>query len=207
MVDGKEIEAHLDSGNPGIFDIPFSLKDEFKFKAEPEEAGTTRTPVASFKTWEATLDGEIKIGGVIYRNPDIHLVEGFPYVNVGYQILKDLKTTIDKKNSLIKFERSASSNVTLILEKHIEAENELTGWYGNGERRVFIENDEMYLQRGNAPKLKLVRIKDDEYEMVFNMPVMNELPNVRFERDESDNVTGLTFVFKDGREEFVEKEN
>jgi len=207
LIDGKKIEAHLDSGNPGLFDIPFSLKDEFKFKAEPEEAGTISTPVASFKTWEATLDGEIKIGGIVYRNPDIHLVEDFPYVNVGYQILKDLKTTIDKNNSLIKFEKSSLTNINETNEDYYAEENELTGLYGGGERKVLIENGEMYLQRGNAPKLKLVKIKEDIYEMVFNMPVMNELPNVRFERDESDNVTGLTFMFQDGREEFVEKDN
>ncbi|MDH3267431.1 MAG: retroviral-like aspartic protease family protein [Ignavibacteria bacterium] len=207
LIDGKKIEAHLDSGNPGMFDIPFSLKDEFKFKAEPKEAGTISTPVASFKTWGATLDGEIKIGGVTYRNPGIHLVEGFLYANVGYRILKDLKTTIDKKNNLIKFEKSSSTNINETNEDYHAEENEFTGLYGGGVRRVLIENGEMYLQRGNAPKLKLVKIKEDIYEMVFSMPVNNELPNVRFERDESDNVTGLTFMYLDGREEFVEKDN
>ena len=57
-----------------------------------------------------------------------------------------------------------------------------------------------------APKLKLVKVKDDEYKMVFNMPVRNELPDVRFERDETNKVTGLTFVFKDGRKDFVKKD-
>ena len=118
-----------------------------------------------------------------------------------------MKTTIDKKNNLIKFEKSSLSNIDETNKDSHAEKNELTGLYGGGERKVLIENGEMYLQRGNAPKLKLVKIKADIYEMVFNMPVKNELPNVRFERDESDNVTGLTFMFQDGREEFVEKDN
>lgn len=57
-----------------------------------------------------------------------------------------------------------------------------------------------------AAKLKLEKIKDDLYKMLFDLPVMNELPNVRFERDENNKVTGLTFIFKDGREEFMKKD-
>lgn len=42
--------------------------------------------------------------------------------------------------------------------------------------------------------------------MVFSMPVRNELPNVRFERDETNEVTGLAFVLKNGRKDFVKKD-
>lgn len=64
----------------------------------------------------------------------------------------------------------------------------------------------MFLKRGGASKLKLLKVKDDEYKLVFDMPVRNELPNVRFKRDETNKVTGLTFVFKDGREDSVKKD-
>ena len=62
------------------------------------------------------------------------------------------------------------------------------------------------MQRGGAPKLKLVKIGHDIYQMVFDMPVRNELPDVRFDRDDSHSVIGITFMFKDGREDFVEKD-
>ncbi len=206
LIDGNKLEAHLDSGNPGGFDIPFDLKGKLTFKKEPTEAGVINTPVASFKKWKATLDGEIKIGSVIYKNPEVNLVEGFPYVNLGYQLLKDLRTTIDRKNSLIKFEKLASVIGKTEKEDLQSEKNDFTGWYGGHERKIFVENGEMFLQRGNAPKLKLVKIKEDKYEMVFHMPVRNELPNVRFERNSSHKVTGLTFVFKDGREDFFKKD-
>jgi len=206
LIDGKKIETHLDSGNPGLFDIPYSKKDQFSFKTEPKEDGTINTPVASFKKWKATLDGKIKIGNIIYNNPDVQLVEGFKTANVGYQILKDLKTTIDQNNNLIKFERSISITENKMFTEPWEVENDFTGFYAKGERKIFIEDGEMYLRRGNAPKLKLVKLKDDEYEMVFYKPVNNELPIIRFERDENSKVRGLAFLFKDGREEFVEKD-
>ncbi|MBT8387150.1 MAG: hypothetical protein KJO12_07030, partial [Ignavibacteria bacterium] len=126
--------------------------------------------------------------------------------NVGYQILKDLKTTIDQKNNLIKFERSISKTDNKLLSESGEVENDFTGFYAKGERKIFIEDGEMCLRRGNALKLKLVKLKDDDYEMVFNKPVNNELPIIRFERDEYGKVRGLTFLFKDGKEEFVEKD-
>lgn len=96
-ISGNKLEAHLDSGNPGGFDIPFDLKGKLTFKKESYEAGVINTPVASFKKWQATLDGEIKVGSIIYKNPEVNLVEGFAYINLGYQILKDLRTTIDRK--------------------------------------------------------------------------------------------------------------
>jgi len=48
--------------------------------------------------------------------------------------------------------------------------SDFSGWYGGHKRKVFLENGQLFLQRGGAPKLKLVKVKDDEYKMVFSMP-------------------------------------
>ena len=64
----------------------------------------------------------------------------------------------------------------------------------------------MCLQRGNGPILKLENIKKDYYQLTFPQPTANELAKVRFERDNFGKVSGFTFVFSDGREEFVEKD-
>jgi hypothetical protein len=206
FIDGNKLEAHLDSGNPGGIDIPFSFKDKLHFKVEPTEDGVINTPVASFKKWKATLSGDVEVGNAIYKNPDVNLVEGFQFVNLGYRIIRDLRITIDKKNNLIKFEKLTSAIDKKGNQGQQEKKNDYTGWYGDHARKIFKEDGEMYLQRGAAPKLKLVKIGEDKFEMVFNMPVKNELPIVRFERDETNNVVGLTFVFKDGREDFVQKD-
>ena len=176
FVDGIKVEAHLDSGNPGGINIPFSLQDQLSFREEPIESGVIRTPVASFTRWQATLSGDIQVGAITYQNPDVALIEDFVFVNLGYQILSNLRTTIDQKNGLIKFEQSLSTNDEPggTIEDW-EEENDFTGWYGGRERKIFMEDGELHLQRGNAPKLKLVEIKADEYEMVFDQPVNNDL--------------------------------
>jgi len=206
FVDGHQLEAHLDSGNPGGFDVPFSMKDKLNFKDEPYEAGVINTPVASFKKWKATLNGDIRIGNIIYENPEISLVEDFQYVNLGYQVFKDLSITVDKKNNLIKFEKPTTGRAINNNEEIPGEKNEYTGWYGGHERKIFLENGEMYLQRGGASKLKLAKLDENLYEMIFNMPVMNELPNIRFKKNASNKVIGLTFLYKDGREDFIKKD-
>ena len=107
-VDGHPVEAHLDSGSPGRFGIPYALKNKLNFISEPKETGVIHTPVASFKRWRAILKGTIRVGNVVFENPEVNLVENFEFVNLGYQFSKDLTITIDTKNKLIKFEKKVS---------------------------------------------------------------------------------------------------
>lgn len=108
-----------------------------------------------------------------------------------------------RKNSLIKFEKAGTALAK--NEESAAGQNEYTGRYG--ERRIFLENGQLYLQRGNAATLKLEKINDDLYKMTLDMPVINELPRVRFERDKNKKVTGLTFLFKDEHKKFVKKDD
>lgn len=205
-VGGNIIEAHLDTGSPGGFSLPYSMKDQLTFKEELREGGEIRTPVATYKPWHARIAGNIKLGNVTYENPEVVLVEAFEYANLGYAVVKDLRTTIDRKNNLIKFEKPSSGipQIKTVVNAS-RVSNEYIGWYGRKVRQVVVEDGELYLKRGQS-KLKLVPIKKNLYKMVYHTPVNNELPNVRFERDEVDKVNGLTFIFKDGREDFVKKD-
>ena len=42
--------------------------------------------------------------------------------------------------------------------------------------------------------------------MKFSMPTANELPDVRFERNSNQEITGITFVFSNGKEDFSKKD-
>ena len=57
-------------------------------------------------------------------------------------------------------------------------------------------------------KLILVLIENNLYkiELTGGMKPMNELPNIRFERNDQNKIIGLSFVHDDGKEEFVRKE-
>ncbi|NAS29894.1 hypothetical protein GTQ40_02820 [Flavobacteriaceae bacterium R38] len=205
-IGGNKLEAHLDSGNPGNIDIPFSLKDKLEFVKEPVEDGMIRTSLASHKRWKATLKGDIVIGNLVYKSPEVNLIEGFEFVNLGFQFFNQSKITIDRINKLLKIEKSS------IIKKHndfasTESEsNEYTGWYGGKVRNILLENGQLYLKRKGGPKIKLELIKKDYYKMKFSMPTANELPNVQFERNAIQQITGLTFVHSDGKKDFSKKD-
>lgn len=138
-IDGNSMEAHLDSGNPGFFAIPFILKDKLSFKEDPVEDGVIRTPGAEFKKWKAQLDGDITVGNVVFKEPTIELVEGFSFVNMGFGFLSQVVTTIDRKNGLIRFKPSMNGVQKFDIAESVSTEseaNEFVGWYGGKVRQV-----------------------------------------------------------------------
>jgi len=144
---GNKLEVHLDSGNPGNIDIPFSLKDKLEFVKEPTEDGMISTSVASHKRWKATLKDDIVIGNIVYKSPVVNLIEGFEFVNLGFQFFSQSKITIDRLNNLLKIEKSSSSLEDSKNFNETESEsNEFTGWYGEKVRRVFLEDGQLYLK-------------------------------------------------------------
>lgn len=204
---GNRLEAHLDSGNSGNIDIPFSLKDKLEFVKEPIEDGIIRTSLASHKRWKATLKGDVVIGNMVYKSPEVNLIEGFEFVNLGFLFFNQSQITIDGLNNLLKIERSSSSirEPEDLAATKVES-NEYVGWYGGQVRRVFLEDGQMYLKRKEGPKIQLEPIKKDYYKMKFSMPTANELPDVRFERNSNQEITGITFVFSNGKEDFSKKD-
>ena len=128
------------------------------------------------------------------------------FITMGNSVLKDFAVTIDQKNSLLKFEEKT------ILENSIPVikgeESEFTGRYG-GVRSITFENGDLYLQRDGGMKLKLESIDDNLYkmELLDGMKPMNELPKVRFDRNEKSEVYRITFINEDGTEEYSLKEN
>ncbi len=211
IVDGIIIEAHLDTGSPGGFSLPYSMKDQLKLNGEMREGQEIRTPVASFKPWHANLIGNVNVGSVVYEDPEIKLVEGFEFANFGYEVLKDLRITIDRKNNLIKFEKppaqKAAPDESVQKERLGDGEtNDFTGTYGE-DRDVYMEGGEMYLHRATY-KFKLVKEDSgkDLYKMVYSVALNNELPNVRFDRDSNGKINGLTMVYEDGRETSYKKD-
>ncbi|MCD2257726.1 pepsin/retropepsin-like aspartic protease family protein [Psychroserpens luteolus] len=202
-VNGEIVEAHIDTGSPGGISLPYSLKNKLTFKRGLQKGHTISTPVASFQRWDAELEGDIKIGGVLFKNPKVALVEGFEYANLGFEVVKDLRTTIDRKNSLIKFERvkPVVVNHDKLSKKEVQS-NSYIGEY-EGSRKVW-ENDNGELVYKNAASpidLKLIEIEKDLYAMKIPDGVRTpmEIPKIKFLRNENKLVIGLSFIYKDGR--------
>lgn len=60
------------------------MKDKFEFVKEPIEGCILNTSVASHKRWKATLKGYIVIRNLAYKSPEVNLIEGFEFVNLGF---------------------------------------------------------------------------------------------------------------------------
>ena|GEM_PF-3197750 len=200
--------AHLDTGAPFSFSFPFALKDRLKFKASPIPMDAqSRTIGGTHQIWKAELDDRIKLADIIFDSPDIILSDrNNEYVNIGYPILKDLMVTIDLRNELIQFLKTEAEDT----DKEIVQKNDpkgLIGRYGN-LRSVTLENGIYYSQRDGSLKLTLVEVNDDLYEVHLpaGFKAMNELPKIRFERDGSERVIGLSLLYPDGKEEFSKKD-
>lgn len=201
-VDGKMVKAHLDSGSPGSLGLPYSMKDQLKFESEPVYDSEIRTPVATYKKWRAKLIGEIKVGSVVYKDQMVSLVQGFDYANIGYGLIQNLRITIDRKNNLILFEKG--DPIASDDDSSYEPGDGYAGWYDGRVRKVFEKESALFLQRGRFT-VKLEPLEGDLFKMTYHIPVNNELPNVRFEREEG-RVIGLTFIYQDGREVYAKKD-
>lgn len=198
---GNTIEAHLDTGNPGFITLPYELKDKLKYKKQPKKGNGIRTPAATFKTWNAEIDGDIKVGGVIYKDAKVILAEGPKIANLGFGVLKDLRTTIDRKSNLIKFKKQESSNTTNEMQIPIQSST-YAGMY-EGDRKVSNNDngDWIYRNAVNPIDLKLVQIKKDLYEMKIpdGVRAPMETPKIKFIRNDKEMITGLSFIYKEGR--------
>lgn len=201
--------AHLDTGAPFSFSFPFAFKDRLKFKSTPVPLDAqSRTVGDTHQIWKAELDDRIKLADIIFDSPDIILSDrNNDYVNIGYPILKELIVTIDLKNNLIQFIKTEAEDA----DKEITLQNDpkgITGRYGN-LRSVTLENGIYYSQRDGSLKLELSEVGDNLYEVHLpaGFKAMNELPKIRFERDDVDRVIGLRLIYPDGKEEFCEKDD
>jgi len=205
-VAGNKMEAHLDTGNPGAFTLPYSMKDKLTFKEEPVKGVPIRTPVASFERWDAELVGSIKVGNAIYKNPKVMLADGFGFVNLGYDVMKDLRTTIDRKNSLIKLDKVEKVNSVNGTKNELGSSqsSSLAGTFEGGRKIWVNDSGDLQYQNERSPMaLKLTLVKEDLYEMKVpeGVSAPSGIPNVLFMRNDKNEVTAIELVYSDGRKE------
>lgn len=108
-INGKKILTHLDLGNPGGFDLPYGWRDSVKLTGELKKAGMIRTPAGVHVRWAGKIKGTIKIGKVIFKDPEVNFIEGFEAMNMGTKIMEQLYINIDAASKLIAFSNAENS--------------------------------------------------------------------------------------------------
>ena len=103
-----KLKVDLDSGSAAGITLPQKYADILRLKSKPVAARKEKTVDGELKVSAATLDGVAKLGQFSISNPQIRFVEGIPFGNIGYEILRQFAVTLDTKNRRIRLERSST---------------------------------------------------------------------------------------------------
>lgn len=103
-VAGVKVDAHVDSGSGRGLMLPGSLATKLPLAGPLEEQKKAKTVDGEWAIHRAPLDGKVRIGRFTLDRPPIDFMEGAPIGNIGYEILKDYRLTVDRKNLRFRLE-------------------------------------------------------------------------------------------------------
>ena len=107
-IGGRLVEARLDTGSPGDFTISEALAERLPLKASPVVIGKARTINGDFEISQADLDGDIRVGSFVEKNPTLRFlsaIEGDTGANVGSGFMRDFVLTLDQNNHVLRYRR------------------------------------------------------------------------------------------------------
>jgi len=99
---GVRTPAVIDSANPRFLSLPTAMIDELPLEGEPEVVGRMATLFNEFDLLEATLDGDLVLGGHRFPRPRLDFNDVLPDVNVGSGLLEELVVTFDQRNGRLR---------------------------------------------------------------------------------------------------------
>jgi len=102
-VAGTSLQAHLDTGNPGVLHLPFDLREKLPLHGPPMLAGRARTVDATVGVYKATLAGTVTVAGQPFNDLEVYFLEGSSWANVGLGLLRRFNVTLDLRNRLARF--------------------------------------------------------------------------------------------------------
>jgi len=103
-VAGMKVDAHVDSGSGRGLMLPGSLAAKLPLGGPLEELAKAKTVDGEWPIRRAPLDGQVRIGRFTLDKPQVDFMEGAPIGNIGYEILKDYRLTVDRKNLRFRLE-------------------------------------------------------------------------------------------------------
>ena len=112
--------AHLDSGSPGGLMLPRAGSAGFTFKEAPSVIGRAGTVSGTATVWRARLAGEVKVGTLVYTDPEVQLSELLDqWANIGFDLLRELTVTVDQRHHRLRMERTAAAGAALPARRRV----------------------------------------------------------------------------------------
>jgi hypothetical protein len=91
----ESVPAHIDTGNPGILDLPVTLAARLPLTSAPREGASIRFVDGSAKTTEAELQADALLGDLPIRLDGTFRFAPIPFANLGGSGLKGALLRID----------------------------------------------------------------------------------------------------------------
>ena len=109
-VAGQELHLHVDSGSPGGVMLPLHFSRELPLAGELRPLGKARTVAGEFDVFTAPVTGTIELGEYVLDVPTVRFSDLRPGPepgpgNVGFEVLRTFKVTLDAANRRLSFER------------------------------------------------------------------------------------------------------
>lgn len=101
-VAGTTMEAMIDSGAPMALSLPGSFMESLRLVGAPVQSGNAQTVSASSPIHSATLDGVVRIGGLILESKQVLFMDRLQRANLGSGFLKKHVITMDLKHRLLR---------------------------------------------------------------------------------------------------------
>lgn len=94
-VGGETVPLHIDSGNPGLLDLPKSLVEKLPVKGELKQVGAIRLVDREVPLFAAPLQTDADLAGLPIKLDGHILFVDLPFANLGGRALKDTVIRID----------------------------------------------------------------------------------------------------------------
>ncbi|MGE0482120.1 MAG: aspartyl protease family protein [Phycisphaerae bacterium] len=109
---GQRVPAHLDSGAMSGLSVPNEWEPRFPVSGPVAVVGRARTASKEYGIRGATLDGALEIGGQRLDAPEIRFSGALRTANIGTELLRLFRVTLDSANQRVRFERVAPGATT-----------------------------------------------------------------------------------------------
>jgi predicted aspartyl protease len=101
---GTEIQVHLDTGAEGPLLLPRTWIGKLPLKAPPVLIGRMATLFGEEDLYEATLNGDMTIGMLLWRDPVIRFSDLLDFPNLGRDTLAGCRLTFDQSRDRVRLE-------------------------------------------------------------------------------------------------------
>ena len=94
---GRAFDAHIDTGHPGLLMMPLAMAQQVPLDGELRQAARPARFADGVPRplFEGRIRGTVRIGPLVFENPEVRFMDGLQRVNVGMQALRGVTLVLD----------------------------------------------------------------------------------------------------------------